>query len=127
MNPRLLSFILCALLFAGSGAMAQSVAPDEVFAPDGALPPTPALTPAQRVAVYAAIMQQRVRSFDAGISPVVGAAVPPLAALGDLPAQAGLGTDVAGFLKYAMVEGDVVVVDSIGMRVVDVIHPAARP
>jgi hypothetical protein len=38
-----------------------------------------------------------------------------------------LGNDPNNLLKYATVEGDLVVVDPIRMRVVEVIHPGAGP
>jgi hypothetical protein len=72
-------------------------------------------------------MQQRVRSSNREIAAAIGAPVPPSAALSDLPDQPALGTDGTAVLKYAMVEEDVVVVDPIRMRVVDVIHPGAKP
>jgi hypothetical protein len=46
--------------------------------------------------------------------------------LGDLPYVPVLGDD-ADVLKYATVERDVVVVDPIRMRVIDVIHSGAGP
>jgi hypothetical protein len=130
MNRRLPRFILCALLFAGSSAAAQVAAPDEAIAPDGAVMSPLALTPAQRAAIYTAVTQQRVvhsSGSGAGIAPVIGAPVPPSARLGDLPYEVAFGGDEAGDLKYAMVADDVVVVDPIRMRVVDVIHAGGRP
>jgi len=45
----------------------------------------------------------------------------------ELP-NAEAGNDLAAaFLKYALLEDDVVVVDTVRMRVVDIIHGAARP
>ena len=64
---------------------------------------------------------------DDQFSAAVGAIVPPSLALGNLPDAPTLGGDSDGVLKYATVEGDVVVVDPIGMRVVDVIHRGAGP
>jgi hypothetical protein len=45
----------------------------------------------------------------------------------ELPDQAAADQPWAEFLKYAMVDDDVVVVDPMAMRVVDVIHGNARP
>ena len=59
------------------------------------------------------------------IRPAVGAAVSRAVPLSELPEDAGI--NAATFLKYAMVEDDVVVVDPIQMRVVEIIHGAARP
>jgi Spy/CpxP family protein refolding chaperone len=121
--------------FPGStGAFAQSVGPDEIV--DAGSGPTKqlALTEAQKAAIYKAVLQHRSRRT-AGISntvpAAVGAPVSPAAELADLPdqaaAQASVDDRFATDLKYAMVEGDLVVVDSVSMRVVDVIHGNARP
>jgi hypothetical protein len=126
-NVRLVPFIILALLFGASATGAQSLGPDEAMGPDGTAAQTLALTPVQRSAIYSAVMQQHVRSSNRGITPAIGAPVPPSAALSDLPDQPALGTDGTPVLKYAMVQEDVVVVDPITMRVVDVIHPGARP
>jgi hypothetical protein len=60
-----------------------------------------------------------------GINAVVGSPVLPSVPLFDLPSAANI--EAAGFLKYAMVEDKVVVVDPIRMRVVDVIRSGATP
>jgi hypothetical protein len=92
----------------------------------------PALTPAQKAAIYNAVQAQRVRSAARVIHLAIGAPVPPSLTLSDLPPEAlsvalpdQLGSDDTAFLKYALVEDDVVVVDPIAMRVVDVIHRGA--
>lgn len=126
-NPGLPTFVLGVFLAACCGATAQSAGLDEVMGPDGPVAPTLSLTAAQRAAIYTAVMQQRVRSSGTAIPPVVGAAVPPSATLSDLPAGIALAADEAGDLKYATVANDVVVVDPIRMRVVDVIHSGGRP
>ena len=59
------------------------------------------------------------------IEATVGASVSRSVPLAELPDQTGL-VD-ASFLRYAMVADDVVVVDPIRMRVVDVIHGHLRP
>lgn len=125
-NPGLPTFILCVFLVVGYSATAQSAGLDEAVGPDGAMAPTVSLTAAQRAAIYTAVMRQRVRSPGGAIAPIVGASVPPSATLRDIPV--GVGTaEQAGDLKYAMVADDVVVVDPIRMRVVDVIHSGGRP
>jgi hypothetical protein len=124
---RLTALILLAFFFCAGGACAQSVGLDEAVGPNGALAPLLALTPLQRSAIYNAVMQQHTASTSREIAATIGAPVPPSAALRDLPDQAALGGDMASLLKYAMVEDDVVVVDPIRMRVVDVIHRGARP
>jgi len=127
MNLRLPSLIVCAVLFVGCGASAQTAGPDEAVGPNGAVTQKLALTVVQRNAIYNAVVQQRVRSSSRGMAAAIGAPVPPSVALRDLPDQAAVGTAGTGVLKYAMVEDDVVVVDPITMRVVDVIHQGARP
>jgi hypothetical protein len=57
----------------------------------------------------------------------VGTPVFPSVPLSDLPSTAAIDGSGMEFLKYAMVEDDVVVVDPIRMRVVDVIHGGAIP
>jgi hypothetical protein len=110
-------------LFCGVGsALAQSIGPVEAIAPNGAVTQSLAFSPAQRRAIYNAVVQQRVRTASSGLAAAVGAPVPPSVALRDLPDQAAIDNSLAGLLKYAVVEGDVVVVDPIGMRVVDVIR-----
>jgi hypothetical protein len=122
----LLPFIVAAT-FVGAAAQAQTMGPDEAVDAKGAVTQKLALTEAQKHAIYNAVLQQRVRTSASGIPLAVGAPVPPSAALSDLPVealptQAAFGDPGATVLKYAMVEGKVVVIDSIEMRVVDVIH-----
>jgi hypothetical protein len=116
--------------FMGSaGAMAQSVGPDEAFDAQGTLAQGLALTVAQKSAIYRAVLQQRA---GAALSPnslaipvAVGAPVPPSADLSELPEQTAV-EPWATFLKYAMVEDDVVLIDPAQMRVVDIIYGSAR-
>lgn len=116
---------LAALILLSSGALAQSLGPDEGVSPDGEIAQPLSLTPSQKSALYNAVLQQRGRISTMRISPTIGAPVSRAVMLSDLPDQAGL--DDSFVLKYAMVEGDVVVVDPIRMRVVDVIHGSTRP
>lgn len=120
--------VLAASLLGITGAAAQSTGPDESVGPPGSVMQQIILTPQQRRAIYEAVGRQRVRSPELAVAAVVGAPVSPAALLHDLP-DAPLGnpeqaTDDtnARLLKYAMVADDVVVVDPIAMRVVDVIH-----
>jgi hypothetical protein len=125
-NPRFsLLFLASLVLSVGSGqACAQSSALDETAGPDG-VTQNLQLTPIQKSAIYNAVMQERVRGSSARIAARIGAPVPPSAELYDLPDQAGLGAGDGGTLKYAMVEGNIVVVDPLSMRVVDVIGQGA--
>lgn len=116
------------VFFLGStGARAQSIGPDEAVKPDGAVSQQLALTAAQRTAIYNAVVAQRPRVSSIAIPGAVGAAVSPTAQLSDLPDQTAADNPWAAFLKYAMVEDDVVVIDPVRMRVVDIIHGGVRP
>jgi hypothetical protein len=113
-----------------TAASAQGLVADEAVTADGAVSQQLALTQAQKMAIYNAVLTQRVRtaSGPAGaIAAAVGAPVSPTVMLADLPDQAGSAIAPAADLKYAMVEDDVVVVDPIRMRVVGVIHGDTRP
>jgi hypothetical protein len=144
-------FAVFAFFLGIAAAHAQTVGPDEAVNPEGAVTQQLALTPAQKSAIYNAVLRQRVRASNtmiAGAIPVaVGAPVSPAVGLSELPEQAA--TDMSGgdsggdswadsgadpwassqtmFLKYAMVGDDVVVVDPVTMRVVDIIHGSTRP
>lgn len=110
----------------GTGnAFGQSTGPDEAVDFNGALQPAPWLTATQKSAIYNAVLAQRLRDSTAEVPKSIGAPVPPSAALSDLPGQDD--ADDVALLKYAMVEGDVVVVDPVRMRVVEIIHGGARP
>jgi hypothetical protein len=120
-----------ALFIGTAAAVAQTVGPDEAVKPDGAVTQPLALTPAQKSAIYNAVLQQRVRAATTRIpaaTPVtLGEPVSPAVGLADLPDQAAADNFGTMFLKYAMVEDDVVVVDPITMRVVEIIRGNAKP
>jgi hypothetical protein len=117
--------IVLAFFLVTAACHAQSVGPDEAVGAHGAVTQKLALTSAQKSAIYNAMLQQRVRASTTRIEPTVGAPVSPSIALSELPNQTGI--DGAIFLKYAMVEDDVVVVDPIEMRVVEIIHGSTSP
>jgi len=73
------------------------------------------------------VFAQRARASSPTIPAAVGAAVSPTVQLYDLPDRTAPDNPWAAFLKYATVEDDVVVVDPVGMRVVDIIHGGVRP
>ena len=124
---RISTFVLFALLSGGGSAGAQSPGPGEAIAPNRAVTQQLGLTPVQRSAIYNAVMRQRVRDSSRRMAAIIGAPVAPSAVLPDLPEEAALGIGEANLLKYAMVADDVVVVDPISMRVVDVIHRGTSP
>jgi hypothetical protein len=124
---RIPSLVFIALLSGVGAATAQTAAPDEAVGANGGVTQKLSLTLAQKNAIYNAVMRQKVPTPNRGITAVVGAPVLPSVPLSDLPSSAVMGNTLAGVLKYATVEDDVVVVDPIGMRVVDVIHGGMTP
>jgi Protein of unknown function (DUF1236) len=118
---------LLGLFFSVAAALAQSAGPDETIQPDGTLRQNLALTAGQRAAIYNIVIRQRANPHADPMSITVGAPVPPTIDLIDLPDQATADNPSAALLKYAMVHGDVVVVDPVAMRVVDVIRNGAKP
>ncbi|MGC1777442.1 MAG: hypothetical protein WBB34_05795 [Xanthobacteraceae bacterium] len=117
------------IALASTGALAQSVGPNEAVSPDGTVGDALTLTPIQESALYHAVLQQRMRTTTAWIDPTIGAPVSAAVQLSDLPGQSGIqgAIDDEAVLKYAMVQGDLVVVDPIQMRVIDIIHGSTRP
>jgi hypothetical protein len=122
-----LALSLVASSFGATAALAQSAGPDEAVLPNGAVTQQLALTAAQRSAIYNIVIRERAKPRAGQIAVSVGAPVPPFAELRDLPDQASAGTPSAADLKYAMVENDVVVIDPVMMRVVDVIRGGTKP
>jgi hypothetical protein len=120
-------FAAIAFFFGTAAAFAQTVGAEESINPDGVAARHLTLTAAQRSALYTAVMQQKVRISINSIPVAIGASVPSTLALRDLPDDAVAEQPWADLLKYAMVEDDVVVVDPIAMRVVDIIRGSARP
>jgi len=118
---------LVGLLFGMAPALAQSAGPDEGIQPNGTVRQDLALTAGQRSAIYNIVIRERVKPHADQIAVAVGAPVPPTIELVDLPDQATVNNPSAAVLKYAMVHGDVVVVDPVAMRVVDVIRNGAKP
>ena len=120
-------FAAIALFLGTGGAFAQTVGSDETVDPDGVVAQKLVLTAAQKSTIYNAGMKQKIRASTATIPAAVGAPVPPTIALSDLPDQAVGDQPWAELLKYAMVADEVVVVDPIAMRVVDIIPSSTRP
>ncbi len=115
-----------------AAANAQNLGPDEAVGPDGSVRQELALTAAQRNAIYNAVVQRGASpSHGTQIPVAVGAPVARSVELSDLPNPTAT-SDVwikssTNDLKYAMVEDNVVVVDPVSMRVVDVIRGGAKP
>ncbi len=131
--PSLLAALTLAAALAGGGsALAQGPGEEAVDA-HGALSAPLILTAAQRNAIHNAVLPAVAHSAsirpstDSTIPLAVGATVSPLAELIDLPDTAAAGLAPAGLLKYAIVAGDIVIVDSTDGRVVDVIRDGEKP
>ena len=124
---RLSAAALLGLFFGVAAAFAQSAGPDEAVQPNGSLRQNLALTAGQRSAIYNIVIRQRAKPHADQIAVAVGAPVPPAIDLVDLPDQATVNNPSAALLKYAMVHGDVVVVDPVAMRIVDVIRNGVKP
>jgi hypothetical protein len=122
----LASLLLFAATTAGS---AQSVGPDEAIGPKGSTARPLALTAAQKSAIYNVVERQRPHISGITIPLAVGAPVSRADELSELPDPAAsiAGQPDAATLKYDMVEGDIVVVDPVSMRVVDIIRGNTRP
>jgi hypothetical protein len=80
------------------------------------------LTPAQRNAILEAVRQENKSiKVPAGLTPTVGAQVPPSMELYVLPDRALMEAPAAKGFKYTVVHKRVVLIDPTNMRVVDVI------
>jgi hypothetical protein len=126
-NMRIPSLVFVLLLCSAAGSAAQMVGPDEAIGPRGSIKQKIALTAAQESAIYNAAVRQKVPTSSRGITATVGSPVLPSVPLFDLPSAANIEAAGIGFLKYAMVEDKVLVVDPIRMRVIDVIRAGATP
>jgi hypothetical protein len=124
---RLSALALFGLIFGIAPALAQSAGPDEAVQPDGTVSQNLALTAGQRSAIYNIVIRERAKPHADHIIVTVGAPVPAAIDLVDLPDLATANNPSAALLKYAMVHGDVVVVDPVAMRVVDVIRNGTKP
>jgi hypothetical protein len=116
-----------------SAAVAQALGPSEANGSEANgfsanVQPSIALTASQKSAIYSAVLRQRLRGASpADIPLIVGAPVPRSAPLLALPDEAVGDEYTAQFLKYAIVEENVVLVDSISMRVIDIVHGGVGP
>jgi hypothetical protein len=124
---RFLALALFGLIFGIAPALAQSAAPDEAVQPNGTVRQALPLTAGQRSAIYNIVIRERAKPHADQIAVAVGAPVPPTIELVDLPDQATADNPSTALLKYAMVHGDVVVVDPVAMRIVDVIRNSVKP
>ncbi len=86
-----------------------------------------ALTAAQRSAIYQAVAKDKSKETPTQFPAVVGADVPPMIELYELPDDAVTDNPTAKFFKYTVLQEKVVVVDPTKMRVVDIIGPTPKP
>jgi hypothetical protein len=119
-------FAILAWFFSMVAATAQSVGPDEAVGADGSPGAPLALTAGQKNAIYNAVMGDHARA-SAKIPVAIGAPISPTTPLAGLPRDAVADNPSVTDLKYALVDGDIIVVDPVGMRVVDVIHASGKP
>jgi hypothetical protein len=109
---------------AGSSGATGAAASDAGVS--GAIEQKPLLTPAQRNTIYAEVSKDKSTTSPKDFSPVIGADVPPMIELYELPDDAIADIPAAKLYKYTMVENRVVIVDPTRMRVIDVIGPAPQ-
>jgi len=93
----------------------------------GAIDQKPLLTPAQRSRIYAEVGSDKSNTSPKDFSTAIGAEVPPMIELYELPDDAVADVPAAKLYKYTMVNDRVVVVDPTRMRVIDVIGPTPSP
>jgi hypothetical protein len=132
MSRSSLSVLLAATLFGcagGFGASAQTTTPSGPGAAagdtglGGAIQEKLILSPAQRAEIYNQVSKDKSKVAAKGFSAVIGADVPPMIELYNLPDDAVAGAPAAKIYKYTMMDNKVVLVDPTKMRVVDVIGP----
>jgi uncharacterized protein DUF1236 len=111
--------IVLALAFGISGVAAQVGAAGQSQTPN----PQIQLDPAQRAAIVTAVRDTKIPPPGRSFNLSVGAEVPPSIELYVLPIAALSQAPEVRNLKYTMVQNQVVLVDPLQMRVVDVIRP----
>ena len=85
------------------------------------------LTPAQKSSIYRAVHKDGSKAAPTRFPTRVGAEVPPMIELYALPDDILASNPVAELYKFTRVGDQVVVVDPVNMRVVDVIGPRPTP
>jgi hypothetical protein len=103
-------------------AAAQTTGPIESTSPDGSVNQQLALTFEQKSAILKAVGGDKMKTAHIPFSATVGAAVPPSVNLYMLPDQAMNNAAAAKLYQFTIVQGDVVIVDPIQRRVVEVIR-----
>jgi hypothetical protein len=111
--------IMLALASGISGVAAQADAASQSQPPN----PQIQLDPVQRAAIVTAVRDTKIPPPGRSFNLSVGAEVPPSIELYVLPIAALSQAPEVRNLKYTMVQNQVVLVDPLQMRVVDVIRP----
>ena len=117
MRLRLLLPVLAIALACAAPAGADAQTGDSTTAPKLRL------TPAQKIAIYAAVGKDNSKVAPKKFAPAVGAEVPPMIELYALPDDILAANPATKFYQYTVVEDRVVLVDPTRMRVVAVIGP----
>jgi hypothetical protein len=120
-------FALLGTILFSANALAQSAGPEEAIQPDSSMKQTVALTAAQRRGIFNAVFEHPAKPHSSQFAPAVGALVPPTVDLIDLPDNAISSSPASTGFKYVFADNDIVVVDPVQMRVVDIIHSNAKP
>jgi hypothetical protein len=118
--------IALALISSAGSAAAQAGFTGGVGDPESKVLADPSqlrLTPAQRMAVLTAVLQESTKVRPPpGLMPTVGAEVPASIELYTLPLGAMEQSPALRSLKYTMAQNQVVLVDPTTLRIVDVIR-----
>ena len=126
MNGFRYGMIALALLSSAGPAAAQAGFTGGVSDPESKAMAEPSqlrLTPAQRMAILTAVLQESAKVRPPpGLKPTVGAEVPASIELYTLPLGAMAQSPELRSLKYTMAQNQVVLVDPTTLRIVDVIR-----
>jgi hypothetical protein len=127
-TPKASGFVLLGTILFSANALAQSAGPEEAIQPGGSMKQTVALTAAQRSAIFNAIFEQPVKPRSNQFAAAVGAPVPLTVDLIDLPNNEFSSGPASTGYRYVFADNEnVVVIDPVQMRVVDIIHGNAKP
>jgi hypothetical protein len=117
---------ILAPLLCGAGSPLRAQSPAEVPPGASGAGQDLALTPAQRRAIYAAVVKDKSKTAPRPFAATVGAEVPPMIELYTLPDPVLAENQSAKYYEYTLLQDKVVLVDPTRMRVIDVIGPPPR-
>jgi len=107
----------------GAAGLTDAQTNDTVPGSSAGETPRLVLSPAQRSAIYAAVGRDRSKIATPQFAPTIGAEVPPMIELYQLPERILAENRAANYYEYTLVQNKVVLVDPTRMRVTDVIGP----